>query len=458
MKTITKSTRCGVSLAYISLLIDSTNIFTDPLGPAIPEIAQELGEITNDIKSYFLSLDSLIGGGAESRGKCASQLQAHHKVLEEKFKTINAYGRELHHISTHLENRYYLISTKPEDIEGINYHQFIHEGLEFIGQSETKEDEMHKIREFLRFLPMRMTKDSFTDYVTKSLKKVASNPADLNNELFLSVFKQMFDGRTATSYGTTFSDIYIAIEDLRKQSKTDITGQCIEGMFDDIYLLQDTIESLSRVITTLHNAISSLSILLLLDHLTLDVLCEEHITFNDFFHTVKSLISDDTHGEDYNIMVETLPDRLSHVFDEINDTYNKVTADFYDKLEKDLLPKSEESLQSIKVFSLIQYYLMLNVEDVFSFREATDGANQLPSSVVDSATYFLSQQFETLKAAERKVRMQYLMSMLPFIMDTQEFASYFDGAIEGTSNQVQKAYVLTKLSNFMDSLGFFDTP
>lgn len=456
MKTVTKAIQSGVSFAYISILTDFTNLFTTPTVSTIEEIDTDLSSIIHDIKIHISSLDRLIGDEEQNKSNCIAVLQTHHKTLEKKFKLINGYSRELNHISSLLESKFYLETTKIESIEGINYHQFVHEGLDFISKSQSEKEKNYKIKEILRALPMRMTKNSFINYVKHSLQKIAQSPLDKDNTLFLSVFKQMFDGRLAEDYGVTFYDISMAIEDFRNQSETSLTSEDIERIFDDIYLLKDTIEELYSMITMLHNIISYLSTLLILDSLDFDILSQEHVAFKDLFFTVKSLITGEIHGEDYSIMVETLPDRLANVFDEIDENYVKSTKDFYDKLEKASFPKTEESLKLIKVFSLIQFYLGLNIEDAFSFDESTDSSLGLPDSVTDSATEFLNQELNRLNPSERKLRMQYLMSMLPFIMDKQEFAVYFDSAIEGTSNEIQKAYVLAKISNFMDSLGYFD--
>ena len=52
--------------------------------------------------------------------------------------------------------------------------------------------------------------------------------------------------------------------------------------------------------------------------------------------------------------------------------------------------------------------------------------------------------------------MQYLISVLPFIMDDQEFTSYFNDGLEGTSNEIKKVHVLAKISSFMESCGYFE--
>ncbi len=456
MNTISKAIQESVSFAYISLLTDCTNLFTNPTIISINEIDTDLGTIINDIKTCVSSLDTLIGAEEEIRSGWATKLQGHHKLLECKFRLINAYSRELNHISTGLERDFHLKTTDLKDIEGIDYHQFIHEGLDFINQSQTEKEKHYKTKEILRALPMRMTKDSFVSYVANSLPKVAPNPQDSDGSLFLSIFKQLFDGRLDHDYGLAFTDIAVAIEELRDESQTDLTGNDIERMFDDIYLLKDTIEELFGVITTLHHMISYLSTLLILDSLNFDILSNEHVAFQDLFFTVRALIKGDTHGEDYNIMVETLPDRLEDVLNEIQENDTESSKAFYSKLEKGSFSQTEETLKLIKVYSLIRVYLILSVEDAFAFNESTSPSLQLPTTIITSATDFLSLELSKLKAYERKLRMQYLISMLPFTMDTQTFADYFNRAIEGTANEIQKAYVLAKISNFMDGAGYFD--
>ena len=180
------------------------------------------------------------------------------------------------------------------------------------------------------------------------------------------------------------------------------------------------------------------------------------MAFNDLFYAVRDLITGQTHGEDYSIMAETLPDRLDDVFNEIGQDQARSTTACYEQIEKGSFPETEETLKLIRVFSLTQSYLTLSVEDAFSFHESVGPSTQLPPAIITMATDFLAEQLSQLKPEPRKLRMQYLMSMLPFTMDQQSFASYFDGALEGTSNEIQKAYVLAKISNFMDALGYFD--
>lgn len=457
MKTITKAIQHSVSFAYISLLTDCTNLFTTPAITTINEIDTDLGTIIDDIKTCISSLDTLIGAEEETRSGWATKLQSHHKLLESKFRLINAYSRELNHISTSLESDFHLKTTNLKDIEGIDYHQFIHEGLDFIDKSKTEKEKAYKIKEVLRALPMRMTKNSFVDYVSHSLPKIAPNALDKDGSLFLSIFKQLFDGRLDDDYGLAFTDIAVAIEELRDESQTDLTGEYIEGMFDDIYLLKDTIEELFAMITMLHHMISYLSTLLILDSLNFDILSNEHVAFKDLFFTIRALIKGETHGEDYNIIVETLPDRLEDVLNEIQENDVASSKAFYHKIEKGSFPQTEETLKLIKVYSLIRVYLMLSVEDAFAFNNAAGPSAQLPLSIISSATDFLTQELSKLKPSERKLRMQYLISMLPCTMETQAFAEYFNSAIEGTASEIQKAYVLAKISNFMDGTGYFDS-
>ena len=457
MKTMTQAIQDGVSLAYISLLADCTYLLTTPFTSTASEIDTDLALIINDIKDYISSLDTLINCNEEKKTEYVTKLQEHHKTLEDKFKLISSYNRELQHISYSLENKFYLVTTDLKDIAGIDYHHFIHDALDFISSSQTEKKSIYRTKEALRSLPMRMTRGSFIDYVGSSLEKVAPHPLDNNGTTFLSVFKQMIDGRLSDNYGAGFYDLYLAIEDFRKKSTLDLTAEEIEVIFDDMFLLSDTIDELIDMLTILHNIISYLSTCCIFESIDFNILSNQHIAFNDLFLTVKSLICEEVHGEEYSILLETLPDRLDDVLSEIKDNYNKSSKEFYKRLEKGSFPETKETLKSIKIISLIQFYLKLDISDVFAFDESTASKKSLPTSIIQNATEILDKELNTLKPAERKLRMQYLISSLPCIMDTQEFATYFHDAIEGTSNEIQKAYVLSKISTLMDSEGYFDS-
>lgn len=457
MKTITTAIQDGVSLAYISLLNDCTDLFASSFISTAGEIDSDLATIIKDMKIYISSLDTLINSNEDEKASYVAKLQAHHKTLENKFKLISSYNRELQHISFSLENKFYLKTTDPKDILGIDYHHFIHDALDFISHSHTEKERIYKTKEVLRSLPMRMTRGAFIDYAANSLGKITPNPLDEDGTMFLSVFKQMLDGRLAADYGTGFYDLGLAIEDFRNKSNESLSGEDIEVVFDDILLLSDTIDELIDLTIILHNMISYLSTLFIVDSIDFDVLSNQHVAFNDLFFTIKSLLCEEVHGEDYLILTETLPDRLDDILSEISEGYDKSTKEFYKKLEKGSFPQTEETLKLIKILSLIQFYLKLDISDIFAFDESTDGKKPLPISIIKEATELLDSKINAYKAAERKLRMQYLISTLPFIMDTQEFASYFHDAVEGTSSEVQKAFVLSKISTLMDSEGYFDS-
>ena len=458
MKLITQSIQTGISFAYISLLVDLTDMLTSPLSLSIGEMDGDLDAIIQDIKGIFSSLDSLIGGEEISRSECIQTLQLHHKTLEQKYQALNGYNRELSHIATDLEEQYHLKSTPPDSIQGINYHQFIHEALDFIAQSETKKEKTYKIQEVMSSIPMRMTKDSFIDYIGHSLEKVSPGKVEASGTLFLSVFKQMFDGRFTPHYHEVFYDLAVAIEDIRQQSKIDLGSEDIVAIFDDLYLLKDTAEEIHHLLTLLHTIISEMSVLLILDNLNFDILTHEHIAFQDLFFTMKSLIDGEVYGEDYHILLETLPDRLGAIYDEINQIYEQGIDKLDATIKKGSLTQTEQTLKSVKLFSLMRFYLLLGIEDAFAFSEATENDIALPQEIIEAATDFLREQLDILKPAERKLRMQYLISILPFIMDDQQFASYFNDGLEGTSNEIKKVHVLAKISSFMESCGYFEAP
>jgi len=456
MKVITQSIQNGISFAYISLLQDCMNLLTNPLSLSIGTIDKDLEGILQDTQIIFSSLDFLMGDDEKSRNECIQKLQSHHRTLEKKYKVLNGYSRELNHIAIHLEEEFHLKTTPLSSIEGINYHQFIHETLDFISQAKTPKEKNYKLQEILRFIPMRMTKDTFIAYIKNSLEKVSPGKSESSNLLFLSIFKQLFDGRFTPDYHEVFNDLAIAIESIRKTSQRDLQANDIEETFDDIYLLKDTIEELYTMLVLLHGTISNISVLLLLDNLSFDLLCNEHIAFKDLFLTLKSLISGDTHGEDYTILLETLPPRLEGIYNEIEENYQLSFHHLRDNIKKGSLSQTNETMKSIALFNLIHSYFLLDIGDAFAFNEKTEDDVPLSKAIIGEAIAFLQEQLNNLSPSERKLRMQYLISMLPFTMDDQTFANYFNDGLEGTSNPIKKVYVLAKISNFMESCGYFE--
>lgn len=456
MKIINQSINNGISIAYISLLQDFSSLLSHTLYPHMDVIDTQLHTIIQDLEKTFLSLDTLIGGDITSRRDCISQLQSFQSILENRYRILNGYERELSHISLSLEEKYQLLTINSSDVQGIDYTQFIHEFLDFISSSQTDEEKKYKLAQTIGLVPIRMTKDSFISYIKRSLGKISVGHTDEHHNHFLSVFKQLFDGRYTPEYNNYFSDLNTSIEEFRKLSTTTLSSEDIEKTFDDIQLTKDHIDSLHELLNSLHFLTSRFSILFLMDDLDFPSLMDRHIAFKDFFFTLKSLLNKNSSMDDYEIILESLSNRLEEVYIDIDNDYKRITNELFAQVNNKKVPPNEEAVDGLKIDSLIRSYLLLDIKDIFSFNESKDKISTLPKEYIQSATDFLQKQFGKLKPAERKLRMQYLMSAMPFIMSEEQLFQYVTHGFEGTSNEIRKAYLLSKIGAVMDSCGYFE--
>lgn len=456
MKVITESIKKGVSFAYISLLKDFSDMLTHPLYDHVESIDTEVYTIIQHLNSIFLSLDTIVDDNENLRADFVNKIQEYQSTLVDRYSTLNGYERELSHISMCLEENYQLATNNVADVQGINYNQFINEFLDFIGDIKNIKSQKYKLTQTIRFIPMRMTKASFLNYIGTSLKRISVGNTFEHHNRFLSVFRQIFDGRQALGYNKYFFDLADAIEKFRTILDKELIVDEILETFEDIHLIKNTVDELFDLLDILHSINSRLCILFALDSLYFTDIMENHISFKDFFFTIKSLIKTEDSNVDYEVILDTLPDRLDEVYSEIKTEYDDITQKLFDKVKNNLISETDESIEKLKIDGLIRSYLLLNIQDAFSFDETQEQSKRLPDSYIEDAKQFLEEQFQLLKPYERKLRMQYLISVMPFIMNNNQLSSYIHHGIDGTSNEVKKAYVLSKITEVMEFYGYFE--
>ena len=185
--------------------------------------------------------------------------------------------------------------------------------------------------------------------------------------------------------------------------------------------------------------ICSFSNLLIFDALSFETLTDLHVSFYDLYCTIQNILTD---SDDKDIFLETLPERVGTIKEELNGLYKKACK------TKEIDP----------LFVLMQTYLSMSVHHVFGF----DAGKHEPYSqeVLEVLKDFMSDlrtRLNTLAPIPRKLRMQYFMSVVPFIMNEQTFYNYIMQGFENVSDPKRNLFTMMYLSNVLEEKGFFDT-
>ncbi|MGL4362261.1 MAG: hypothetical protein ACRCSG_03150, partial [Cellulosilyticaceae bacterium] len=109
------------------------------------------------------------------------------------------------------------------------------------------------------------------------------------------------------------------------------------------------------------------------------------------------------------------------------------------------------------LFTLMVTHLNISIHQAFGF----DIAPHQPysSSVTSYLRDFLAslrEQLECMPPVERKLRMQYFISVMPFTMQNATFYEYVLNGFTNVKSPIQNLYTAMFLSNILEQGGYFD--
>ncbi|MGL4738487.1 MAG: hypothetical protein ACRCW2_13635 [Cellulosilyticaceae bacterium] len=428
----------GIAYSYITFIDEYLSVLKNPMYSSFEYLDEDVTSILNEMKTLFGTIPTLVGAESDFKEAYASQLVTYRSTLEGKYRLLLAYRRELEHLST-LRNLTHAAQATDledfgvhvEDADTVDFEQIAKDTATFVFVSPDKHDKQARAAAVLPHIPMRMTKDSFVDYVERSLLKISIEDTPESAELLLSVLRQRLDGHLYPAYGQSFQDIALSLEDIA--SITDI-----EVFFEEADLLNETIDFTINLLGNLYRMICSFGNLLIFDALTFEGLTDMHVSFYDLYCTMQNVL---TKTEDTDIFLETLPERVTMIREELEKNYQKVAK------QKNLDP----------LFMLIQTYLVMDLSYVFGFDAQPHDVYSAPVQKIFKE--FLSELKEYLlgtPAEERKLRMQYFMSVLPFIMNQKTFENYVMHGFSSTGNPKRNLLTAVYLTNILDEGGYFE--
>lgn len=398
----------------------------------------ETTTILKEMKTLFSALPTLVGAEGEFKEAYINQLLDYRTVLETKYRTLSAYKRELQHLCSY-RNLVNAAQTETldafgislEDAETLDFEQIANDITNFIFTAPNKKERQVRASAILPHVPIRMTKDSFLDYLEKSLFTISIEDSEPKALLLTSVLKQLLDGKLCPSYGQDFKDIGISIDDLKAYDD-------LEVFFEEADLLNETLDFAIEVLSHLYRMICSFSNLLIFDGLDFESLTDMHVSFSDLYYTLQGILKQ---SDDTDVLLETLPERVSTIKESLEKAYHKACK------QKDLDP----------LFMLIQTYLMMDISFVFGFDTGKhDAYSNDVTTVFKDFLAEVKEHLLSLSNEERKLRMQYLMSVLPFIMNQATFSNYISHGFSSSSSLKRNLLTSIYLTNILEEGGYFD--
>lgn len=428
----------AIAYSYIHYIDDYLAVLSNPSYTTVKYIDEATYTILSESKTLFLSLPSLLGGDSEYKEIYANKVVAFRNQLEDKYRSLHGLQRQLHHLSSlyNIKNAlntssYEDFGMTEEDAIQMDFSMLAQDCTSYVFATQDKNERHSRAASLLTYIPMRMTKDSFLSYVEKALSRVDLEDTQESYELFLSILRQQFDGRLYNGYTTNYQDIRTSIEELENTSDP-------EEFFEQADLINEMLEHAMSLVGRLYHMLCVFGNLLIFDGLTFDTLTDMHVSFYDLFCSLQSVLED---SDDKEVLLETLPERVQSIKEQLETLYEKSLQ------SKDIDP----------LVTLINSYLYMSIHQVFGFTTTTHASsNTEVKKYLQDFLLELRERLDVLPPGERKLRMQYFMSVVPFIMNDTTFNDYIHHGFKGVTSPKRNLFTAMYLSNVLEQGGFFE--
>jgi len=428
----TEQLTVGISYSYINYIHEYLTVLNNSLYSSTEYLDAETFAIAEGLKDIFLSLPDTITQNLEIKEACATRIIGFRTILEKKYRTLHAYQRELHHLITS-SNMSNTLSPSPtqsiddmkNELASIDFDLLASDCATFVFEKPEINSRQERAALLLPYIPIKITKENYLQYLEKSIQQIAIENAPQNAVALVSILEQLFDGHLCPDYGTHFKDLATTLYELTLNTDS-------PDFYENTELLGETIDSLLKIVHGLYKMIGALANLLLFDDVDFETITNLHMSFSDLYYSVKNIITSD---EDRELFLSTLPGIVLGIKDNLQISYEKICHSNH------LSPS----------FTLIQTYLSINVDDIFSFNiQKHTHYDPEVTLVFDDFRARLKDRLVKLSNSERKLRMQYFISAIPFVMSDKTFYTYIKQAFGGFSTPSQSLIAAMYVSQLLE--------
>ena len=431
----------SISYSFIILLDEYLQVLNNSLYTSAQYFDEDIHQILNKTSSLFIALPDILTSDSSTKTDCVQNIISFKAALENKYRTLSAYQRELDHLyilrffsGNQRSNEDTTEVNLSSADENIDFDRLISDCTKFIYSSVNLSQRHQKATLLLPYIPTKMTVESFINYAKKSMLYIHTTHQEEDIKLLVSILKQLFKGSFYENYGKDLKDIYISIEELKTEDDS-------ETFDENAQLLSETIDTLLSLIVHLYKVLCCFANLLILDQHDFEDLHKLHISFYDLYFSIKSIL---TGGENKQLFLVSLPDRTKDIRVQIAHSYEKVC--------KEIKPHNS----SYSLFLLMQTYLSMDISSLFLFDiRRPDKETATTNGSFDAFLEELKHELLALDTFEKRLRMQYFISVIPFIMSKDTFITYFTKGMNQITSSTQKFAIGSYFESILEESGYF---
>lgn len=437
MSNQSKQLYAAIAYSYFEYIQAYLDLISNSMFFSTSYLDEETANMQDELKNYFLTLPELITPQNPQKETCITHLLAIRETLEIKYRTLIAYQRELTLLLTMRQNDPTFLSHYFKEIgldhlsaDDVPFDEIANDCVQYVFDQTSGNQKQKRASHLLPYIPIRITRENYLHYVRQSIGHIAITNHLESAHYLISILNQLFDGKSYEGYGKHFTDLHDSLEHLSSIEDT-------EELFEEANLLNETLENYMDMLEKMFRMICTLSNLLIVEKLEFNELTEMHVSFFDLYHSVKTII---LQKEDYELILSSLPERMEAIQKELFENYEKA---------------SKETIEN-SLFTLMQTYLNMTMQQIFGFSTAKHSAysNEV-LGVFDDFIVTLKEKLTHMPQLERKYRMQYFISQIPFVMSKENFNAYVHQAFSNISVFAPYLQVANQLTSILEENHYY---
>ncbi len=427
---------------------------------------KELKVYFDKIEKYTGELNSILMMPIDKRNDFCEELKNTSEDIMKTFSSIYMYYRLSMIISDELyEERDFRELKKDKEFKDfkLDTKEVVYACMEFIYDFDDNNDLNDEIiiskrkSEILAFLPLKMTKEKYNDYLKKSFNEMLCGLTKNTIINLIEKYKKLFSPFNHESYGKDFSFIREKLLGLYEMDFLSISDDEIAETIETITDIGVDIENIKEILSSFYNDTNYILNIAMfcVDN---EYLFDEDIMLKDVYYSTKSLAEDDKN----EAFIEDILDRVYDMIESMENDILSMDKNFNDIFDMIDIEKVSEDVYT---YIITKFKIDANFNDELEFvlekySDTEEGENVAESEFlnekIDELIEYIKNSCANISNKSAKRLKKLFFELIMCYIDDDEYEEYIEYVIDGIKDMERGLIYLFNLSGMFEYKKFKD--
>lgn len=434
---------------YEAVTLVYTDIDLDDEKPEGYVECDGLEEIKHSLKKLFCQLPTALKEDTDKRGDYINSLSQLREKLVSDFYNINLYLYRLQQIkdlyTVHI--KYTAIDFNTENINQSAFLAYVEKLTQELDKLE--EQGSYMLGEIVSMFPLRMTKDKYSDYITKALTNLLEglNGGFLENTV--KMFKAKINPMGCKEYGTSLSYIKEDLDRIATANLQALEGDELEEVLNELEDIEENIAFIIEEYSVIYNVIVYLTAFSQFC-VNEEYIFENDLKLKDMLYATVEMLENNSYDTLAEQITDTVEDMIENVYEEMKPLEKSV-----DKAVNKLA-KSEDMPEDIEIVlrtynTLMATFAIEIIDEISGINNNATGSISV-SQAVKGIVDYIDTALTQYPLPQQKLIKQRLLADMPCPYTSEEAYEYMSYAFEGITDNKKKVVCMGDVLELTDPM------